>query len=462
MTQTSADAKNILVVGAGPVGLVLAILLARRGHKVSVVERRPDMRHRDVERGRSINLALSDRGFRALDLVGARDIVMRDALPMRGRQIHDESGRESFQPYSTGDHAIYSVSRGGLNTTLLEHAAHEANISLFFEHRCLDVDMAGPSVRFQTADGDVVKMAADIVFGADGAGSAVRASMLTTERFNYSIDWLEHGYKELTIPAAEAGAFQLEKGALHIWPRGNYMLIALPNTDGSFTCTLFMPFESTQDDVPAFEELKTVDEARALFTRVFKDALAKMPSFDHDFFANPTAPLGIVRCSPWHRGEKVCLIGDAAHAIVPFYGQGLNAGFEDVTVFTHILDDEGGDFSLAIPRFSRERKHDGDAIAELALYNFVEMRDRVKDPRFVLQKKIEGKIARKFGERYTPLYSMVTFSHRPYREALAYGRAQEALMQEILALPDVEKRWDDDAFWPSIVSKVEAFLAHRR
>jgi len=457
----SSSHKHVLVVGAGPVGLVLAIELARRGHRVSVVERRPDMRRKDVERGRSINLALSDRGLKALAHVGAEKVVMKDALPMRGRQIHDVKGSESFQPYASDDRAIFSVSRGGLNKTLLELAVAEPNVSVAFERRCLDVDMRAPAARFETAAGEIVNVSADVIFGADGAGSAVRGAMLPTERFAYAIDWLEHGYKELTIPAGPNGSFLLDDGALHIWPRTNYMLIALPNTDGSFTCTLFLPFEPTQPGVPSFQELGTVDEARAFFARDFGDALAKMPTFDHDFFANPTSPLGIVRCAPWQREGKVCLIGDAAHAIVPFYGQGLNAGFEDVTVFTRILDDEGGDFSRALPRFSRERKEDGDAIAELALYNFVEMRDRVGDPRFVLQKKIEAKIARVYGARYTPLYSMVTFSHRPYREALAYGRAQEALMREILALDDVAARFDDEAFWPRIAAKVDAFLAGR-
>ncbi len=449
--------KDIIVVGAGPVGAMWASALAQRGHRVRVFERRGDMRAEDIGAGRSINLALSDRGFRALDKIGAGDLIRGEAIPMRGRMIHDEHGATNLQPYGEADQAIFSVDRGALNRRLMDHAEQDGNVSFHFRHALEDVDFARPAATFLRDDGAQVTDYADLVFGCDGAFSAVRWSMLKTPRFDYSQQWLSHGYKELYIPADPAGGYRIEKNALHIWPRGTFMLIALPNPDGSFTCTLFLPFEG---DV-SFAALDDKSKVEAFFAETFADAVPHMPTLVQDFFDNPTSPLGTIRCAPFHLEDKVCLLGDAAHAVVPFYGQGLNAGMEDCTVLSAILDETGEDWGRAFGLYSARRKPDADAIADLALYNFIEMRDRVADDRFVLQKKIEKKISQWYGDRYLPLYSMVTFSHRPYAEAQAYGRAQDALMQKVLALDEIEQRWDHPETEPLIRRLVDGFLDER-
>jgi kynurenine 3-monooxygenase len=451
--------KDIIVVGAGPVGCVLALYLAKRGHPVHVFERRADLRKDPKAAGRSINLALSVRGFLALDEVGAGEVIREEAIAMKGRMIHDVDGTQHLHPYGRDDQAIYSVSRVGLNRTLLEVAAAHPNISLSFSKRCIGADLDKPSASFvDEITRNTSMFSADFVFGTDGSASAVRNSMMDTRHFHCNQDLLSHGYKELCIPAATGGGgFDMEKHALHIWPRGKYMLIALPNPDGTFTCTLFLP----QEGEPSFASLDSVAKARGFFAEVFADALARMPTFDADFQENPTSSLVTIRCGPWQQNQRVCLLGDAAHAVVPFYGQGLNAGFQDCTVLNNLLDESDGDWGLCLARFSDEHKKNGDAIADLALHNFIVMRDLVNDARFNLQKKIERQVHDWYPD-YLPLYSMVSFSHTPYAKAVEYGKAQDRLMDGILELPDIEQRWTEPEVESVIRQKVEGFLKERK
>lgn len=430
---------KITIVGAGLVGSLLAILLARRGHQVEVVERRPDPKSGRIVGGRSINLALSDRGLLALERAGIGADIEKVAVPMSHRVMHARTGALSSQPYGLNGEAIRSVSRGGLNQALLELAQKEKNVRVTFEKRCVGADIHAPKLYVESAAGERIPVDTDILIAADGAFSAVRSEMQRLDRFDYSQSYLEHGYKELVIPAGPGGAFLLEKHALHIWPRENFMLIALPNLDGSFTCTLFFPL----DGEPSFASIRGVDAARAFFAEHFADALALMPTFDADWQANPTSSLATFRAAPWHHGGKVLLIGDAAHGIVPFFGQGMNAGFEDCRVLMEILDetqaDGHDDFAAALPRFFAARKENTDAIATLALENFVEMRDKVGRPEFLLRKRAEAHLARLLPDLVVPAYTMVTFSpHLPYAEALRRARRLDTVLDAVCALPGLD------------------------
>jgi kynurenine 3-monooxygenase len=414
--------KSITIVGAGLVGSLLAILLARRGNKVHVVERRADPRIAGVVGGRSINLALSDRGLLALERAGIAKQIEEVAIPMRGRQVHTLDGQSALLPYGTGDQAIRSVSRGGLNLTLIELAAKEPNVTFQFDTRATGIG-DGAVLHVASPTGKPSTISNDILIGSDGAYSAVRYAMQITERFDYSQEHLAHGYKELTIAAGSG----LEKNALHIWPRSSFMLIALPNLDDTFTCTLFFAIDGETD---SFASLKTVAEARAYFERVFPDALALMPTFDDDWQRNPVSSLVTVKCKPWTLKGHTMLIGDAAHAIVPFFGQGMNAGFEDCRVLVELLDEHGDDWAKVMPAFEKARKENADAIAVLALENFVEMRDKVADPAFLLEKRIERRLAQIAPPgAIIPKYTMVTFTpSMPYAEALRRGREQDELL----------------------------------
>ena len=438
--------SEIIVVGSGLVGALLARVLADRGHHVQLFERRPDLRRVDISAGRSINLALSDRGWRALSTVGLDNAVRDLAIPMRGRRMHAKDGSLSYQPYGQGDQAIYSVSRGGLNGILMDHADAHPNVEIHFSQRCVSVDLDEASVCVEGEDGQQRTVTGDVILGADGAFSAVRKAMMTRPRFNYAQEFEAHGYKELTIPPAAGegdSRFRLDANALHIWPRGGFMLIALPNLDGSFTVTLFMPYEGTQ----SFSALQTEEDVLTFFKAEFPDTLAHMPHLAQEFFENPTGDLVTVRCGPWNVAGRACLLGDAAHAIVPFYGQGMNSGFEDCRVLADLMDAEAtdsADWTGLLTAFSAARKPNGDAIAELARLNFIEMRDRVADPQFLLQKKIEARIHQLYGERYLPLYSMVTFSHLPYAEALERGKKHQLMMDQLLRYPDIESIWQSE------------------
>ncbi len=407
-------------MGAGLVGSVLAAGLARRGHKVEVYEKRPDIRKAGNMGGRSINLALSERGWKALRLIGAEDRIRAEAIPMYGRMIHDEKGKLTFQPYGVGDQAIYSVSRGGLNARLIDHA-EKMGVDFHFENACLSMDLREGIIELE----ETQLSTETVTFGADGAFSRIRQGMMRLDRFDYSQQYLRHAYKELSIPPDEQGGWQIEKNALHIWPRHSFMLIALPNADGSFTCTLFAPFEGEN----SFEKLGTEEEVTRWFQRFFPDAIALMPSLLEDFFDNPTSSLHTVRCQPWNF-DKVALIGDAAHAVVPFYGQGMNAGFEDVTVLDELMEAHRGGWPELLHHYAASRKPNADAIADLAIKNFIEMRDRVADARFLYRKKLERMLHEKYPEDYIPVYTLVTFTHTPYAEAQRMGRLQDRFFED--------------------------------
>ncbi|HEY4223555.1 MAG TPA: NAD(P)/FAD-dependent oxidoreductase [Myxococcota bacterium] len=434
----SHRAQRITIVGAGLVGSLLAILLARRGYRVHLLERRPDPRDpKNVVGGRSINLALSDRGLLALDKAGLADDIAAVSIPMKGRMVHAVNGAGPFLPYGVGDQAIRSVSRGGLNNTLIDLAAREKNVTITFGARVTGVDVRTASA---TLEGGA-RVDGDVILGGDGAFSAVRLALqLGTDRFDYSQDYLAHGYKELTIAKNADGSHALDKNALHIWPRSSFMLIGLPNQDGTFTCTFFFALDGATD---SFAALTDPVAARAYFAQVFPDALARMPTFDEDWVRNPVSSLVTVRCQPWSHAGKTLVLGDAAHAIVPFFGQGMNAGFEDCRVLIEILDETQDDWARAMPLFERARKENADAIAVLAIENFTEMRDKVADPVFLRKRMLERKLASLMPHLVTPLYTMVTFSPQlPYADALRRGRAQDRLLDALVPMAGIE---DDDA-----------------
>lgn len=434
--------KKVTIIGAGLVGSLLSIYLTKRGYRVSIYERRSDMRKTAISAGRSINLALSDRGIRALEEVGIMDDIRQIAIPMHGRYMHQVDGSHSYQAYGKEGQYINSVSRGELNRKLMD-LAEKNGVDIHFNHRCDHINWSDYAIRFtDTEKNKEVNTTQDLIFGSDGAFSAARLShMLQHDRFQYQQYYIDFGYKELTIPPGEYGGFRMEKNALHIWPRGNYMLIALPNTDGSFTCTLFFPFEGS----PSFQSLDTPDKARDFFNSTFPDASEMMPTLELDFAHNATSSLVTVKCFPWVREDRFALIGDAAHAIVPFFGQGMNCGFEDCAVLNGLMEKFEDNWDRIMPEYQRLRKPDGDAIADLALNNFVEMRDKVADPKFLLQKKIEARFSAKYPDKWIPAYAQVTFSpHIRYSEALRNGNRQERIMQDVMSMPDIEKIWDDE------------------
>ena len=432
--------KDIGVIGTGLVGSLLSVYLARRGYNVNVYDRRSDIRRMKVVQGKSINLALSDRGWRGLREAGIEEEIRKVALPMKGRMMHAINGELTYQPYGREDQAIYSVSRGLLNQELLHCASKYDNVHFNFHHKCLDLDIDSGEVLFRNEDSGVsVKVKHDHIFGADGAFSAVRSRLCKVDRYNFSQEYLSHGYKELEIPPMADGSHRLDPTCLHIWPRGEFMMIALPNPDGSFTCTLFIAFEGEN----SFENLKTSEEVHSFFERYFADAVQWMPDLEKDFFAKPNASLVMTKCFPWHYKDKVCILGDAAHAIVPFYGQGMNSGFEDCRVLNELIE-SGDDFSHVFPDFTRIRKPAGDAILELALRNYIEMRDKTADPKFLHQKKIEGWFSSRHPDKWIPLYSQVSFSHTPYHEALENGNRQQAIMDKVMEIPGIYSDWQNE------------------
>ncbi len=435
--------KKVNIVGAGLVGSLLSIYLAKKGYHVNIYERRSDMRKIKMSAGRSINLALSDRGWRGLEGVGIADEIRKIAIPMYGRYIHNRDGSSAYQPYGKKEQAIYSVSRAEINMKLMDLAERAANVKIHFNERCTGVDrnkMEASFINEETKQSTQTK--SDLIFGADGAFAASRLNMqLSSDRFEYNQHYISAGYKELIIPPGENGKFLMEKNALHIWPRGSFMMIALPNPDGNFTCTLFLPFEGEK----SFEKLKTREDVKKFFDEEFSDAVPLMPTLLDDFFSNPTSSLVTVKCFPWVFDNKVVLIGDAAHAIVPFFGQGMNCGFEDCVVLNELIDKHNEDWDKILPEYQHLRKPDGDAIADLAVANFIEMRDKTADPKFLLQKKIEARFNEKHPDKWIPLYSMVTYSpHIRYSSALKEGIRQEAIMQKIMAMQDIEKKWDSE------------------
>lgn len=451
----ASPAETLTVMGGGLVGCLLALYLARHGHPVEVFERRPDLRGEATVEARSINLALSDRGWKALEGVGIADAVREVAVAMNGRMMHSPDGQLTFQPYGQAGQAIYSVSRAGLNRRMLDLVEQEPGIRVQFDQRCQHVNLRRRELEMRDETTGLTRTQPyHRLFGADGAYSAVRGALQrSTDRFNYAQQYLDYGYKELTLAAAPNGGWALEKHALHIWPRGQFMMIALPNLDGSFNATLFFPYEGAR----SFAALQTPAQVRAFFAEHFADVLPLMPELETEFFANPTSSLVTVRCFPWTYSDEVLLLGDASHAMVPFYGQGMNSGFEDCTVLAELLAEHGADWAGVLKAFETKRKPDADAMADLAVYNFFEMRDRVADPRFLLQKKIEGKLSVQYPEQWLPLYSQVTFSHLPYAQALANGQAQERIMQRLM--PHIQSEADYEL--PEVQALVATEMAQR-
>ncbi len=445
--------KEVVIIGAGLVGSLLSIYLVKQGYAVRVYERRGDMRKEKVEVGRSINLALSDRGIKALREIGIIEKILQIAIPMHGRFIHNLDGSTAFQPYGKQGQFINSISRRELNCRLMDLAEQEG-AQIFFHKKCISINWETSEISFED-DGNSNKpnlIKADLIFGADGAFSAARlAHMLQHPNFDYQQSYIDCGYKELSIPAGQRGNFLLEKNALHIWPRKDYMLIALPNTDGSFTGTLFFPFEGEL----SFEQLDSEEKVKSFFGKVFPDASSLIPDLVNQFFQNPIASLVTVKCYPWIRSEQFCLIGDAAHAIVPFFGQGMNAGFEDCSVLNSLIYKHQHNWKLILPEFQALRKPDADAIADLAVNNFVEMREKTADQKFLLQKRIEARLHEKFPETWIPAYSQVTFSpHIRYSEALRNSQRQESIMQEVMQLPGIDKKWESEEIERMILLKL--------
>ena len=426
---------NILIIGAGLCGSLLALRLAQRGYKVEVYESRPDLRTTDISAGRSINLALSDRGLKALRLCGMEEKAREICIPMFGRLMHDTEGNTFYSNYSGRENEyINSISRGDLNAILLDEAEKHENVQLHFNKKCEHVDIENAIAHFNdyTTKEDF-SIDATVIFGGDGAGSSLRKSYVSERKFlfSYSQDYLNHGYKELEIPADTNGKHQISKGHLHIWPRGDFMLIALPNMDGSFTVTLFLSYDEGEFN---FENLTTEEKITEFFEKEFPDALALIPNIKEEFINNPTGPLGTIKCSPWSYQDKTLLIGDSSHAIVPFYGQGMNASFEDVFVLDEILNKDLGDWKSIFKAYQKARKHDTDAIADLAIDNFHEMKDHVANPLFKEKRIIEMNLEKTFPSQYSSKYSLVTFNeHIGYNEAMKRGRAQDKALLKMIA-----------------------------
>ena len=445
--------KSVTIVGAGLVGSLLSIYLSKRGYKVNVFERRADMRLETMSAGRSINLALSDRGWRGLEGVGIADDIKKISIPMYGRFIHHKDGTNAYQPYGKDNQAIYSVSRADINMKLMDLAEQQENVNIQFNKKCTLINRKDLAITFEdNLTKETSNSSADLLFGADGAFASSRLSIqLQSDRFEYNQHYIDCGYKELIIPAGKNGEFLLDKNALHIWPRGSFMMIALPNPDGNFTCTLFLPFEGEK----SFSNLKTDKQVEDFFKSEFSDAFTLMPTLISDFKTNATASLVTVKCSPWVFDNKIGLIGDAAHAIVPFYGQGMNCGFEDCVVLNELIEKHNDDWDIIFPEYEQLRKPDGDAIADLAIANFVEMRDKTADPKFILQKKIEAKFSQHYPDKWIPLYSMVTYSpHIRYSTALKVGQKQQKIMDEIMAFNNIESIWESDEIESEILKRI--------
>jgi len=454
-------AESVAINGAGPVGSLLAVMLARKGYKVDVFESRPDSRRTNIYQGKSINLALSDRGWLALESIGIDSDIRSQAIPMYSRIMHDKQGNLTEQPYGKDGQAIWSVSRAGINEKLIELAETEQGVHFHFNHRLVDLDFDSNHANYIDEFHQRYSHQSNIVFGADGTFSKVRrlAQEIPKQRTSYSLDYMPQSYIELHIPAGPNGEFKLEKNALHIWPRKDFMLIALPNPDGSFTCTLFM----NQEGELSFDSLTAdlhhsrvmVEEKVGTFLQEnFPDAMPLLEEPVQSFLSKPASALCLVHIYPWVFNNQVALIGDAAHAMVPFYGQGMNCGFEDCRVLAELIERHNYRWHDVLAAYQTERKKNGDAIIELAKRNFVEMSELSGDPAFLLRKKIEAEAHKRFPDLWVPLYSMVTFSpHISYHTALVAGDIQKAIMDEVMALPNIEENWQRDDVYKIIESK---------
>jgi kynurenine 3-monooxygenase len=424
----TGKAETVSLIGAGLNGPLLALGLVKRGFRVDIYERRPDMRHVRTSAGRSINLALSTRGIHALAQAGLWDEMRKIIIPMKGRMMHSATAELTFQPYGKDEsEVINSISRSDLNMALM-NAAEQQGVKICFEERCTGIDLKTGAIQLRNErTGTDRELNPGVVIACDGAVSVIRNEILKHGRFNFSQQYLDYGYKELTIPAGPNGKHALETNALHIWPRGNHMLIALPNIDGTFGCILFLPFEGPD----SFARLTTPSAVIGFFRLRFPDVIPLMPDLADNFSANPIGAMVTIKCSPWHVDGGALLLGDAAHAIVPFFGQGINCGFEDCSCLLELLDRHGADWQLIFQEFEKARKINTDAIADMAVENFVEMRDRVADPRFLFRKKVELALEAKYPQLFVPKYAMVTFHRIPYATALHRGQSQDRILSEL-------------------------------
>jgi len=436
MVQTS---KNIAIIGSGLVGSLLSIYLKKKGHTVTVFDRRPDIRTVGFS-GRSINLAMSNRGWKSLREVGLEERIKEIAIPLDKRAMYVNGKPVYFQKYGKDGEAIWSISRGILNRKMID-LAEESSVEFRFHEKVWDVNLPKAKIfTGETEKSEWKEYQYDLIFGCDGAFSRVRHKMQRRSRFDYSQNFIDIGYKELTIPPNEDGTHKLDKNSFHIWPRGRFMLIAMPNIDGSFTCTLFLPFEGEV----SFDGITTEEEAKSFFKTYFPNVGKEIENLTRDFFKNPTSAMATMKCYPWTYWNKVALVGDSAHAILPFYGQGMNAGFEDIHVLNELMKIHGDDWDSIFAQYQAQRKPNTDAIAELSYRNFMEMSSKTANPKFLLQKKIEKWFASKHPNKWIPIYSRVTFSDRPYAEALEIGDKQEKIMQEVMKLPDIGSKWDSE------------------
>lgn len=451
-TDKSGKKEKITIIGAGPVGALLAVILGRAGYQVNLFESRRDCRKHSIYQGKSINIALSDRGWLALESVGIAKKIRANAIPMKKRVIHAIDGTLNEQAYGKERQAIWSVSRSALNQQLLDLVDAEETVNISFEQRLIQInfDNACSTLAHKTSTYEVH---ADYLFGADGAFSKVRRLAQDTPRFSYSQSYMPQCYIELTMPANENYAknnlYQMEKEALHIWPRKDFMLIAMPNHNGSFTCTLFLNLESKTETEPSFNSLKTVEEVETFFKNNFADAMLLLQNPIDEFMQKSANPLFLVSVDPWVVNNKIALIGDAAHAMVPFYGQGLNCSFEDCRELDLLINEYQGDWTKILSDYQKKRKINADAITELAKQNFVEMSELSSDTLFLIQKKIEAKFHDLYPELWTPLYSLVTFSpHIPYEKALSIGKQQNIIMNELMSelkqIPNIEDCWHEN------------------
>lgn len=441
--------EKITLVGGGLAGSLMSIYLAKKGYDVHLYERRGDMRHGKYEGGRSINLALSTRGINALSKVGLVDDILGISIPMKGRMMHSTAGDLAYQAYGREDQAIYSVSRGELNIRLLQLADQYENIHMYFDHKCVHANLETNEMTFVNAQGETVKVVSDVVLSTDGAFSAVRDAMIRYPRYNFSQSYENYGYKELEIVPDSNGNFQMDVNSLHIWPRSSFMMIALPNPGGNFTCTLFMPY----DGEVSLSNLQTKEQVSEFFNTYFADAVPMMPNLVDDFFNNPTGHLATMRCYPWVK-NNVALMGDSAHAVVPFYGQGMNCSFEDCVVLDECIEKFAGDWSMILDQYQKSRKPNADAIANLALQNFIEMRDLVGSPEFLHKKHVEHDLVELYSDIYKSQYERVTFSNDGYLDALNWGAKNDALLEKIIS-EKLEDRISDQTFMRELISQMK-------
>ncbi|MBB79155.1 MAG: kynurenine 3-monooxygenase [Crocinitomicaceae bacterium] len=445
--------KSAIIIGAGLAGSLWAVYLSKAGYKVTIYERRSDIRLAEISAGKSINLALSSRGWKALETVSVDKEIRKIAIPMYGRVMHDLEGGLTYQPYGKEGEAIYSVSRGGVNARMMDIAESCGEVKILYNHECVGAETEKGIVYLKKKKSNqTFSDQADVIFAADGAFSAVRYNAFQKlDRFNFSQRFIEDGYREILLPARKDGGYQLDKNSLHIWPRGRFMMIALPNEDGSFTCTLFMPYDG---GLNSFNNLKTKNSVEEFFKITFPDFYEIMPNIADEWENHPLSSLGIMRSYPWHNG-KVALLGDAAHATVPFYGQGMNASFEDCTVLHELMLRHNENWVKVFEDYTKYRKADGDALQDLSLHNYYEMRDFVSDPMFLLQKKIEAKFSKLHPDKWTPLYSMVTFSHIKYSDAYNKGMLQDKIMKEVMdSVDNIESNWDSQEVIEKILDRI--------